>query len=220
MSKLKKFTAVFLILICLFSTYSMCAAKDYDEESIYNECYTLYPDFVNRVKSFKVTDKQIIVFLGSVEQHLSTRQEELSEENFDEYMFDAIKAAFNLRKNIPVRDALAKAYPDAVSDAMNGTVPDEYMPIYITVKRILFGIVSPVVTLSGDKESVLVHHLHMPEDARIIIGFYDSEGNLLHAHTNPQESLSCDCEALCYAKAFAFKGSSLMPLCESYTLNF
>lgn len=194
-------------------------AKDYDEEAIYKECYALYPDFVNNVKAKGADDKKILAFLGSIERHLATREDELNEENFDSYMFEAIKYAFNLRKNIDVRDALSAAYPEAVSKALKGIIPEEYMPIYKTVRRILFGTTTPVITLSGTKDDVLIHHLHMPEDAKFFVGFYDAEGTLLHAHINPKEKISCDCTAL-YAKAFAFKGTSLLPLCENFILTF
>ncbi len=216
---IKRVFSVLLIFTIVFSFSTSLFAKDYDEAGIYYECYTLYPDFVDKVKNEGVNDKAILNFLQSVEKHLSTREDELNEENFDKYMFDAIEYSLNLKKNIPVRDALTKAYPDALPDAMKGVVPEEYMPIYNTVKRILFGITTPVVTLSGTKNNLSAHYLHMPEDAKIYVGFFSSDGTLLHAHVNVENPLSCHCESS-YAIAFAFSGTSLAPLCESYTLEF
>ncbi len=216
----KQLTAAFLAFLMVFSSALPLFAKDYDEEYIYFECYTLYPDFVNNVKAFGATDNQILVFLKSVEKRLGTHEDELTEENFDSYMFDAIEYAFNLKKNIPVRDALAKAYPNALPDAMKAIVPEEYMPIYNTVKRVLFDIDTPALTLSGTRDSLSVNYLHMPDDAVILVGFYDTDGTLIHVHKNPDSSLSCSCESLAFAEAFALSRASLAPLCESFPMEF
>lgn len=219
MIKIKKFISIVLILIISFSAIS-AVCVDYDEEGAYNECYTLYPDFINKIKDLGITDKQLMTFVKSVEEEVLSQDTELTEENFDSLMFTAFKEAFKKRQNIKVRDALAKAYPESTTEAIEGVITEEFMPIYITVKRFLFGITTPVITLSGTKENVLVHHVHMPEDVNIFVGFYDNEGTLLHAHINPTETISCDCENLSYAKAFAFAPASLSPLCDSYTLEF
>ena len=196
------------------------AATDYDEEGAYNECYTLYPDFINKIKDRGITDKQLMTFVKSVETAVLSYGIELTEENFDALMFDGFKAAFELRKNIKVRDALLAAYPDSTYKAMEGVITEEFMPIYITVKRFLFGITTPVITLSGSKSALLMHHVHMPEDAMLIVGIFDEDGNLLHAHINPTDTISCDCTNACYAVAFAFESGSLSPRCDSYLLKF
>lgn len=209
-----------MALTIIFSACPAFAATDYDEEGAYSECYTLYPDFIENIKTAGATDSQLMTFVKSVEEKVLSQGVELTEENFDSLMFTAFKDAFKMRKNLKVRDSLAKAYPESVTAAMDGIITEEFMPIYITVKRFLFGITTPVITLSKDKTEVLVHHVHMPEDARIYVGFYDSDGTLLHAHINPTEPLSCSCEGVSYAKAFAFGSNSLAPLCDSYTLKF
>ncbi len=217
---IKYFISVLLILTIAFSSLPVLAATDYDEEGAYQECYTLYPDFINKIKDLGITDKQLMTFVKSVEDKVLLQDVELTEENFDDLMYVAFKEAFKMRKNIKVRDALAKAYPESATAAMDGVITEEFMPIYTTVKRFLLGITTPIVTLSGNKSAVLVHHVHMPEDVSIFVGFYDDEGTLLHAHINPSEAISCACENASYAKAFAFKGTSLTPLCENYILKF
>ncbi|MBQ8541118.1 MAG: hypothetical protein IJ435_06555 [Clostridia bacterium] len=220
MIKIKRIISFILSLTIIYSAFPVTAQTDYDEEGAYNECYTLYPDFINKIKDLGITDNQLMTFVKSVESEVLEQNVELTEENFDDLMFVAFKEAFRARKNLKVRDALAKAYPESVTAAMDGIITEEFMPIYITVKRFLFGITTPVITLSGAKTEVLVHHVHMPEDARIYVGFFDSDGTLLHAHIDPTEPLSCNCENVSYAKAFAFKGNSLAPLCDSYILKF
>ena len=74
--------------------------------------------------------------------------------------------------------------------------------------------------MSGNAESLFVHHVHMPENAVIFVGFYSSDGTLLQAHTNPAEKLSCISEDLSYAIAYAWEQGSLSPLCDSYKLIF
>ncbi len=217
---MKRLLSVLLILTTIFSSLPVLAATDYDEEGAYNECYTLYPEFINKIKDLGITDKQLMTFVKSVEAEVLAQDVILTEENFDDLMFVAFKEAFGKRTNIKVRDALAKAYPASTTKAMDGIITEEFMPIYITVKRFLFGITTPVITLSGNKTALSVHHVHMPEDVRIFVGFYDSEGTLLHAHINPVDVIECNCENLSYAKAFAFGENSLIPLCDSYILKF
>lgn len=216
---IKRLFFVFLTLTIFFSFSLPVPATDYDEEYIYYECSTLYPDFVNRVKDEGVSDKAILSFLKSVEKHISETGEILTEENFDRCMYDAIEYALNLKKHIGVRDALSAAYPDALPDAIKGKVPEEYMPIYNTVKRILFGITTPVITLSGTKDGLLVHHLHTPDTLKVFVGIYNNEGTLLQAFIDPHDAMICPTDAT-YSKAFAFEGLSLAPLCDYFILEF
>ena len=217
---MKRVLSVLLVLIIIFSSLPVLAATDYDEEGAYRECYTLYPDFINKIKDLGITDKQLMTFVKSVEDKVLAQGVDLTEENFDDLMYVSFKEAFKLRKNLKVRDAIAKAYPKSATAAMDGIITEEFMPVYITVKRFLFGITTPVITLSGDKTDILVHHVYMPQGASIFVGFYDDVGTLLHAHINPTEAINCTCENASYAKAFAFDKNSLSPLCDSYTLNF
>ncbi|MBQ8003381.1 MAG: hypothetical protein IJ297_08065 [Clostridia bacterium] len=228
MITIKHILSVLLALTIIFSAFPVIAETDYDEVGIYWECYTLYPDFVDNVKFYNVNDNQIIRFLGYVEAHLLTREEELSEENFDQYMFDAINYAFGMRPCIPVRDALAKAYPDAVGDAMNAVVPEEYMPIYETVKRYLFGIKSPIITASvvqGESDATFyAHSVNLPENSRLTLALYDEEGVLLHAEAftpncakEDEIGFMCSC-SVHSVKVFAWEDGSLSPICESYEI--
>lgn len=217
---IKKVLSVLLTFIFILSFVPAISATDYDEEGAYNECYTLYPDFINKIKDLGITDKQLMTFVKSVEEAVLEQNVELTEENFDGLMFTAFKEAFKLRKNIKVRDALAKAYPESTTEAIDGVITEEFMPIYITVKRFLFGITTPVITLSGNKDALLAHHVHMVEGAVIFVGVYSEDGTLLHAHKNPAEAIECNCENASYARIFAFYEPSLAPVCDSFTLKF
>ena len=217
---IKKVLSVLLILITILSFVPAISAIDYDEEGAYNECYTLYPDFINKIKDLGITDNQLMTFVKSVEDKVLEQNVELTEENFDSLMFTAFKEAFKMRKNIKVRDALAKAYPESTTEAIDGVITEEFMPIYITVKRFLFGITTPVITLSGTKEVLLAHHVHMIDGATVFVGIYSEDGTLLQAHINPAEAIECKSESASYARIFAFNKNSLSPVCDSYTLKF
>ena len=217
---LKKLMALFISGILILSFLPVFAETDYDEEGAYRECCTLYPDFIENVKSAGATDAQLMTFVKSVEAKILEAGTVLTEENFDDLMFEAFKEAFKMRKNEKVRNALAKAYPDSVTNAMDKIITNEFMPIYITVKRFLFGIKTPLVTLSGDKEHLLVHHVNMPENTMIFVGFYSSDGTLLQAHLNPVEGVSCTAEDLCYSEAYVWEKGSLSPVCDSFKLIF
>lgn len=217
---IKNLLSVLLSFTIIFSAFPVIAATDYDEEGAYLECYTLYPEFIEKIKNEGIKDNQLMSFVRRVEREVLAQGVELTEENFDELMFTAFEKAFNLPMYSAVRDALAKVYPASVTAAMKGIITEEFMPIYITVKRFLFGITTPVITLSGNEQNTAVHHVHMPENAVIIVAFYDDEGTLLHAHKNPEVPIRCDCENVKYAKAFAFDGNTLSPLCDNFIQKF
>ncbi len=217
---MKKAVTWLVVCILIFSSIP-CFAVDYDEVGAYNECCLLYPDFVQKVKDNGVNDNQIIAFLGSVEDNLLTYNGVLTEENFDTYMFNAIKAAFELRKNRFVRDALLNAYPDSIDDARKGIVTEEFMPIYITVKRYLFGIKTPVITISKEGSEVFARSVNLPTDCMFVLAIYDKEGALIKAKSitpNVVEFLICDEEISYSAKVFAWK--NLVPVCDSFELIF
>lgn len=223
----KKLTAMLLAFIILLSALPIFAALDYDEEGAYWECYMLYPDFVDKIKANGVTDSQIIKFLGYVEKHLLTKDEDLNEENFDDYMFDAVKYAFDLRPNISIRNAIIRAYPQAVTEGRKGIVPKDFIPIYETVKRFLFGLKTPVITVSAtylEVETVIyAHSLCLPENCSLILAVYDEEGALLHTKAlkaNVEEDgIHCTCGKSKSAKVFAWDKSSLAPICNIYELT-
>lgn len=222
----KKTTAILLALTIILSALPIFAATDYDEEGAYWECYTLYPDFVNKVKDKGITDSQIIRFLASVEKHLLTQDEELSEENFDDFMFAAVKYAFELRIHKAVRNAFVSAYPSLATEASKGVIPEEFMPVYNTVKRFLFGITTPVITLSAkyaEGETVIyAHSAHLPENCRLTLALYDEDGALLHVKTvkaNVEEDgFHCTCGNVKSAGVFAWDETSLAPVCDSYEM--
>lgn len=220
---MKKLISLLLTAVMLFPSFAVFA-KDYDEEGIYRECYTLYPDFVDRVKAQGVSDKQIIRFLSSVEEYLLSL-DDLTEENFDDNMFASIKYAFGLLKNIKVRDALSAAYPEAVPKAAEGVVPPEFMPIYITVKRLILGIYTPVVTLSLKKQAsqtvIYPHFVHIEDNTNLILALYDSCGSLIRiqriAPDNPDCAVILDGTDIFSAKLFAWD-ANMSPVCDSYEL--
>lgn len=217
---MKKTVAWLVVCILMFSSLP-CFAVDYDEVGAYNECCLLYPDFVDKVKDNGVNDNQIIAFLGSVEDNLLTYDGVLTEENFDTYMFNAIKDAFKLRKNRFVRDALLNAYPDSIDDARKGIVTEEFMPIYITVKRFLFGIKTPVITISKKGTEVFARSVNLPPDCYFVLAIYNKEGSLIKAKSitpNVVDSLFCDKEISYSAKVFAW--DNFTPLCDSFELIF
>lgn len=212
---LKKAIALFLSLIVICSSVPALGVN-YDIQGAYDECNTLYPVFVENVLAQGVTEEKVMVFMSDVRDYLINLPEELTEDNFDHHIYDAVNSAFDLRRNIKVRDALMAAYPDAVGSALKGQVSEEFMPVYNTIKRYILDITTPVVTLSFKDNKTAVHHVFMPEDAKIFVGFYDEDGTLLKAFVNPEGEMEVDAS---YAKAYAFD-SSLSPLCDNYIMSY
>ncbi|MGM9551785.1 MAG: hypothetical protein ACI3XA_05965 [Clostridia bacterium] len=208
---------IIIAAICLTMFLSVPVfALNYDTTGAFEECYTLYPEFIDSIIAEGTTEAKIIRFMDDVRDYLLKLPEELTEGNIDKHIYDAINEAFKYRWNIGVRDALMAAYPDAVTKAMDGIISEEFLPIYETVKRYILGISTPVITLSG-KDSVSVHYVYMPEDKLILVGFYESDGTLVKAVVSPQGEME-PCGD--YAVAYAFSPSSLSPICNKYMLKF
>ncbi len=141
-SIMKKIVALFTVLAVMVTTVPVAMAGiNIDVEDAYYECAAMYPEFVEKVKAQpqRVTDSQLISFLESMQTYLLRQNTEITEDNFTDYLMDAVLYASNLKKNTAVRDALVAAYPGAVVDGMDGIISPEFEPLVATVKLILFG---------------------------------------------------------------------------------
>ena len=146
---MKKLVAVLIVAAVMLTSMPVAfAGISMDVEDAYYECASIYPEFVENIKAQpqNVTDKQIITFLESMQSHMLEQGEEITEDNFEEYMIDAVLYAIGLRKNTNVRDALVGAYPGAAVDGMDGIINPEFEPLVETIKLIIFG------TGEGDEE--------------------------------------------------------------------
>lgn len=136
---LKKLTALITVIAMLASMTTVAfAALDYSVEDAYEECAAMYPDFVAKVKAQGVTDRQIITFLETVQEYLLNLDVEITEDNFETYLIEAVNAAITLVKNIKVRDALINAFPEAVVDGADGVIHEDFVPLVETIKSIVF----------------------------------------------------------------------------------
>lgn len=139
---MKKLIAMLTVLAVMLTTVPVALAGiNVDVEDAYYECASMYPEFVEKVKAQKqnVTDGQIITFLKSMQSYMLGLGVEITEDNFEDYMIDAVKHASSLIINTNVRDALAAAYPGAIVDGMDGIISPEFEPLVETIKIILFG---------------------------------------------------------------------------------
>lgn len=137
---LKKLTSLMVAFVMIFAMApTAMAGIDVSVEDAYEECASLYPEFVENVKAQGVTDAQIIAFLETMQDYLLGLDTEVNEDNFEEYMIEAVNVAISKRAHIKVRDALIAAYPGAVVDGMDGIINPEFDPLVETIKSILFG---------------------------------------------------------------------------------
>lgn len=138
----KKLVAILTVISVMFTAVPVAMADiSVDVATAYYECASMYPGFVETLKAQpqKVTDAQIITFLESMQTYMLRQNDVISEDNFEDYLFDAVAYAGNLKKNINVRDAIISAYPGAVVDGAEGIISPEFEPLVETIKLILFG---------------------------------------------------------------------------------
>lgn len=140
---LKKTVALLIcVIFALPLSVSVIAEEEYTVRDAYFECAAMYPEFVENIKAQKqnVTDDQLIALLETIRANLLSRQEVIviDESNFYDELADAVTSAFSMRRHINARDAITAAYPDAVYDASQGVINEEFRPIYETVRRIIF----------------------------------------------------------------------------------
>ena len=138
----KKIGALLTVAAVMMTTMPVAMAGiNLDVEDAYYECASMYPDFVEELKAQpqRVSDRQIISFLESMQSYLLSQGDVITEDNFEDYMMDAVLYATNLKKNTDVRDALVGAFPGAVVDGMDGIISPEFEPLVETIKLMLFG---------------------------------------------------------------------------------
>lgn len=137
---LKKITALLVVLTMMFAAVPVAyAGIGMDVEEAYEECAALYPEFVDAVLSQGVSEKQIISFLSAIQEYLLNLDVEITEENFEDYIINAILETMAKNKYTKLRDALTAAFPGAVVDGMDGIIAPEFVPLVETIKDILFG---------------------------------------------------------------------------------
>lgn len=138
-SILKKLTAFLVSIVVIFGTMPVAfAGINISVEDAYYECAEIYPEFVQKVLDSGATEAQIINLLADVQKYLLGLDVEITEDNFEDYMIEAILQAVSKRAHITVRNALVKAFPDAVLDGADGIIAPEFEPMVETVKAILF----------------------------------------------------------------------------------
>ena len=126
----------FAIALPLFAAPAF-SASDYTIEDAYYECKNENREFVESITSQGITDEQFIYFIKTIFDYMASLGDAVTRENYRDYIPDAIEYAFGKKTNIPIRDTLTSTYPQAVTDATNGIVPDEFRPLYETLKRII-----------------------------------------------------------------------------------
>ena len=135
----KKLTALTIAVVMLFAMAPWVnAGVEYSVEDAYEECAALYPEFVDAVLAKGASEANIINFLYDLQEYLLNVGEEITEENFEPYVIEAINDTITKRPHIKLRDALVAAYPGAVLDGAEGIIAPEFEPLVETIKTIIF----------------------------------------------------------------------------------
>ncbi len=219
----KMISAALLIFVILWPAAVM--AEEFTIEDAYAECCEFYPEFVESIKESGVSDEQIIAFLKDIQTLLLAQSDEITEDNFDGYFYDATNTAINNRHHIAVRNALAKAYPSAVTEFENGVIPEEFQPLYVTIKNLIF--VHGLIGTEGESAAASfvsdsMAGFFVSESARAVVAVYDAEGILYKVESREIEA---DCEIEFAAieggsVKLMVLGDALKPLCEAAEKNF
>ena len=221
---LKRMIALSLTFIFALSL-SVFAGNEYTVEDAYEECKELHPDFVANIKANGATDDQIIIFIDDIKSALASYGSAVTRESFSHCLSDAIDAAISLRHNLKVRDAIMSAYPGSITNVKNGTVPDEFRPIYETVRRIVFdhdmiGIAPKITSVSASVSkgtvTVRISSSNISSE-KIVIAIYDKDNTLLAALA-PDDNGKAVVNApnACKVKAMCLNSlKSLYPSCEA-----
>lgn len=135
----KKLVALTTAVVMLFAMAPTAnAGVEYSIEDAYEECASLYPEFVDAVLAKGASEANIISFLYDLQGYLLNVGEEVTEENFEPYVIKAINDTITKRPHMKLRDALIAAYPGAVLDGAEGVIAPEFEPLVETIKRIIF----------------------------------------------------------------------------------
>ncbi|MCD8049533.1 MAG: hypothetical protein LUG52_08035 [Clostridia bacterium] len=221
---IKMIAAAFLLFMLIIPQIAL--ADDFTIEDAYAECCEFYPEFIANIKASGVSDEQILSFLTYIQDLLIAESDEITEENFDKYFYNATNTAIGNRRYIAVRNALAKAYPSAVTQfEEEGVIPEEFQPLYVTIKNLVF--VHGLIGTAEERAAVsfvsdTMAGFFVSESARAVIAVYDAEGILCSVESR-------DIEADCEIEFAAIEGGSvklmvlgdaLEPLCAAAEKNF
>ncbi len=132
-----------LALVCVMA---LCAVPTYaySVREAYSDIVSRYPGFVENLLNTGdgVSEGLIIEFLGALQRSLYNKNKyeaPITEENFDNALVDSVMTVITGTKYIPLQNAILNAYPEAVVEvATKHTIPEEFEPIYESVKTMVF----------------------------------------------------------------------------------
>lgn len=133
--------AGFLVFALIFSGGIFALADAFTVTDAYNECQSLYPDFVAAILQNGATEQQIITFLGHLHAYMYriNKTSAITEENFKSHLISSTQAVLEARANLALQDALIASYPAAlITAALNKEIHEDFIPLYETVKSMVF----------------------------------------------------------------------------------
>ncbi len=133
--KVLAFVLALAMVACLMPT-----AIAYDVRDAYDEFAATYPDFIENVVANGASESLIIDFLRALQRNLynKNRNTPITEENFEEMLISAVKTVSNANRFASFQRAVILAYPDAVDAAYAGRIHEDFIPLYETVKTMIF----------------------------------------------------------------------------------
>ena len=166
-----------ILALVLAFTMLVCFAPStlaYSVRDAYNDFAAQYPEFIDIIVAEGVSESTIIDFLRALQRNLyiTNRFTPVTESNFEEVLIEAVMDVSNAAQFSDLQGALWGAYGDAVLDAVaTHKVPDELMPLYETVKSMVFDY-DMLSSLEDDTntEDITIVRFSAVEDITVTVG--------------------------------------------------
>ena len=152
----KKILALVLALAML-----ICAmpAFAYSVRDAYSDFQAEYPGFIDKLVNNGVSEKTILNFLAEIQEDLywKNRIRPITESNFKDELISSVRTIIFDSQFSGLSSALLDAYPSAVSAALKGEIHSDFMPLYNSVKSMVFdhNMLSSLDN-SGDNAAVII----------------------------------------------------------------
>ncbi len=137
----KRILGLALALIMMLSSAPSMAYSVRDAYADFVSEYSGFVDTLMAAGDGTVSEGLLIDFLGELQDYLAyinKYAEEITEENLQDNLVEAVQSILTTSTYAPLYSAIYTAYPSAVKAAIKGEISPDLMPIYDTIKSMIF----------------------------------------------------------------------------------
>lgn len=141
-----------VLLVLAFFILSATVFAD-DLVDISNKVKNDFPDIMEKFYSGGATDADMDRFLSGLEKYVKNKGIDITEDNIDDILKEAVTTVLMYSENLPVYNALTQSFTDeAIYFMKNNAIPPSLIPLFEAVKKEILAAQNREITFSDINE--------------------------------------------------------------------